>query len=265
VRERGRAVAAWACLVLVGLPGTARSGPGAAGGESGAANGGPGASDDDRTRDGTSFSACAPDTAARLGFIEDRLDAGRSYARYWWGGWTGFYGIGTVVTSVQAATEDDRGERANDVVSAAKAAFGTARLLYAPPAARKGAAALRALPVSGEDECRRRLARGEELLRASAAEAGARYSWTRHLANVGINVAGGLIVAEGFDEPGSAWTSAGIGIGVGEAMLWSHPWRARADLAEYERRFPADGVPRPAPVSWELVPCPGGAGIRLAF
>jgi hypothetical protein len=208
--------------------------------------------------------ACDADTTERLRFLEDRLEEGRRYARYWWGGWTGFYGLGTIVTSVQAATENDSGERANDVVSAVKAAFGTARLLYAPPNAKNGADAMRAIPADSPAGCAERLARGEGLLRQNADEARSRWSWKRHLSVVGINLAGALIVTQAFDEP-RGWTSAGIGVGVGEAMIWSHPWGDDSDLAEYERRFAADGMPAPRRVTWGIAPQLGGAALHVAF
>jgi hypothetical protein len=205
--------------------------------------------------------ACDPETAARLRFLEDRLDARRTYADWWWKGWTGFYGIGTVVETVQAATEDDRGKRADYAVSAGKAAFGTVRLALFPPTARVGADPMRDVALDGPGACRDRLAVGERLLRESAHESESRWSWKRHAANVGINVAGGLIVAEGFDES-DGWISAGVGIAIGEVMTFSHPWQADDDLAEYERRFSGGSEPR---VSWQVLPWQHGARLVLAF
>jgi hypothetical protein len=205
--------------------------------------------------------SCDPDTAARLRFLEERLDARRTYADWWWKGWTGFYGIGTVVETVQAATEDDEGKQADYAVSAGKAAFGTVRLALYPPTARQGADPIRAVPLGGPGACRERLDVGERLLRENAHESESRWDWKRHLANVGINVAGGLIVAEGFDES-DGWISAGVGIAVGEAMTFSHPWEADDDLAEYQRRFEGPAAPR---VSWHVLPWQGGARFMLAF
>jgi hypothetical protein len=204
---------------------------------------------------------CDPDTTARLRFLEDRLDQRRTYADYWWKGWTAFYGIGTVVETVQAATEDDRGKRADYAVSAGKAAFGTIRLALYPPTARRGADEMRDVPLDRPGACRERLDVGERLLRENAHESESRWSWKRHAANVGINVAGGLIVAEGFDES-DGWISAGVGIAVGEAMTFSHPWKADDDLAEYQRRFEGPAAPR---VSWYVLPWQGGARLMLAF
>src|SRR5262249_37783368 len=147
-----------------------------------------------------------------------------------------FYGIGTVVSSVEAGTEGDEGKRADYTVNAVKAAIGVGRLVLFPPTAKAGAAAMREAAPSDETACRERLRIGEELMRTNARETASRWSWKRQAAVIGINVAGGLIVAEGFKES-RGWQSMGIGIGVGEIMTFSYPWKAEDDLAEYQQKF----------------------------
>lgn len=211
------------------------------------------------------FASCSVGTSERLAFIEDRLEARRPYASYWWMGWTGFYGLGAVVQAGRAATDDDDSKQADFVVSAVKASFGVARLLVWPPSAKAGAAAMRVVDPRDESACRERLRIGEELLRRNARESAARWDWKRHAANVGINVAGGLIVAEGWDDPSRGWRSAGIGIAVGEAFTLSHPWKAPADLVEYEERFGEVAAPAPTDVSFELAPQLGGVALAVRF
>ena len=70
---------------------------------------------------------CDANHAERIRFIESRLEQRRTYADYWWKGWTAGYGAGTVVEAVLAGTEDHTGRQADYAVSAAKAAFGTGR------------------------------------------------------------------------------------------------------------------------------------------
>lgn len=205
---------------------------------------------------------CRPDDAARIRFLEARLDARRGYADWWWKGWTTTYGVGAVVEAVQAGLEDDTGRQADYAVSAAKAAFGTTRLLRFPPTARRGADPMRAVEPVDEAACRERLATGEALLRTNADETASRWSWKRHLANVAINVAGGVIVAEGFDES-RGWRSMAVGIAVGELMTFTHPWKADDDLVEYERRF--GGLPAGQRVSLGIVPWHQGARLVLRF
>jgi hypothetical protein len=213
----------------------------------------------------TSFDSCAEDTAARLRFIEQRLEDGRTYAQYWWRGWLGFYALGTVVTSAQAATESDGGQRADHIVSAVKALGGTVRQIVFRPTAKYGTDAMLAIPATSPENCRQRLATGEELLRKIAIEARSRYSWKRHFFNLVVNIGAGVIVAEGFDQPSEGLTSAVIGIAVGEAMTWSHPWRGTKDLEDYERQFAPVTMPKSPRVSMDFIPMAGGAGVRVRF
>src|SRR5687767_4075226 len=89
--------------------------------------------------DDASLGRCSGGTAERLTFIEQRLEERQPYAKYWWMGWTGFYGLGVVIQSAQAATEDDDSRQADLVVSAVKATFGVTRLVFWPPTAKQGA------------------------------------------------------------------------------------------------------------------------------
>ena len=123
---------------------------------------------------------------------------------------------------------------------------------------------MRTVEPNDEAACRERLRIGEELLRENAKESASRWSWKRHAANVAINVAGGLIVAEGFDES-RGWRSAGIGIAVGEIMTFSHPWKADKDLVEYEQRFGTTPDLAPRPITWNVAPSLGGVQLSVNF
>ena len=209
-----------------------------------------------------SLDRCAADDAERIRFIEDRLESRRTYADYWWKGWMGGYALGTVIESVEASTHDSEGRKADYAISAAKALFGTVRVALNPPTARVGADPMRAIAPVDAASCRQRVEVGEELLRKNAKESEARWDWKRHAANVAINVAHGIIVSQAFDED-RGWTSAGVGIAVGEAMTFSHPWRGDDDLAEYEQKF--GGSPPPQRVSFSIAPWNQGARVLVRF
>jgi hypothetical protein len=180
---------------------------------------------------------CEPELAARLRFLEPRLASHARYARSWWWVWNGVYGGGIAYGSALAATGDGRGERANEAVNAVKSAIGLTRNLLAPPAAREGVEGLEAIDPSHPGACAERLARAEQQLARAAQEAREeRRAWLPHLSNLALNLAGALVVAEGFDE-GSGWSSGLLGIVVGEIRLWSHPWQAESTLEEYRKRF----------------------------
>jgi len=198
----------------------------------------------------------------RLAYIEPQLDSGSGYASLWWYGWTGFYATGVVVQSTRAGLTDDSAKRADLIVSAVKATGGVFHLLYSPLHAKDGADAIRAMPSTTREDRLRQLARAEEQLRINGEAADKRYSWTRHLTNVGVNVAGALIVGEGFGDRSRGWQSAGIGIAVGEAMIWSQPWWLAEERDKYEQRFNKVSTPR---VSWHVAPTLGGAAVYGTF
>ena len=237
-----------ASLVLVLFASSVGAFPAAAGGDAPAAGGDP-------------LAACDSDTSARIRFIESRLDAGAPYARNWWTFFTMFYGTGTIYSYVRAAKTGDNAKRANSYVSAAKAAFGTTRLLLAQPTAKLGSKPMREVTLDSREACREALVIGEELLRRNAKESERRYSWKAHLATVAINVAGALIVSEGYGGSRRAWTSAGVGIAVGEVFNWSHPWNGTRDLEDYEREFGGS----PDTVRWNLIPDATGLRILARF
>jgi hypothetical protein len=208
---------------------------------------------------------CSGGTRERLVFLETHLDGEQRYAYWWWQGWNGVYVGGMAIQSVRAGFEGDDGEQADLVVSAVKAGIGLTRNLLRPPPAKEGTRELRGLSTATERDCEQRLARAEEILRRNAAAARReRRSWIPHAANLGLNLAGALIVTQGFDEA-SGWGSAALGFAVGEARIWSYPWRAGGALAEYERRFPASGLPPSPQTSLQVEPWGSGVQVVLRY
>lgn len=210
------------------------------------------------------FEYCDGETAARIRFIEEALEANRSYARYYYAGWLSFYTLGVGFSSYGAAL-NERGERAVHILSAIKAVGGIGRTLLWPPSARAGAAASRALPARDDEQCRHRLQLAEQTLRRNARQAGLRWNWWPHLINLAIHVGGAVIVGETWGARRDAWGQAALGETVGEAIIWSFPWQAADTLEEYERRFPASGLPPEPRLRWNLAPQPWGAALSLRF
>jgi len=199
----------------------------------------------------------------RLDFLIERLDSGRDYAWWWWTGWTAFYGLGVVVEGMRAGLTDHEARRAQYIVGSVKAVGGVAVLLLRPPEAKDGADDVRALPHSTPDDRRRQLAVAERQLHTNAELSDRRYSWLRHAINLGVNAAGGVIIAQGFDDPSRGARSAGVGAAVGELSIWTQPWWPPHDWEEYQRRFNA--APVAQRVSWRIVPISGGAAFQLNF
>jgi hypothetical protein len=205
-------------------------------------------------------SRCGPEQQARLDWLVDRLESHERYADLWWRGWIGFYGIGAVVEGVRAGVEDDRGKRADQIVSAVKAVGGVTRLYFFRPTARLGADPLGDDRFDDEAACRQAVEHAESLLRDAAEESDQRWRILPHLSNVAINMAGAVIVTEGFDE-NDGWASAAVGIAVGEAMIWSHPWTGHDDLEEYRTRFSA----APTKATWAVAPLSRGLSLQVRF
>ncbi len=201
------------------------------------------------------------DIDARLRFLEERLDDGRRNAQIWQYGFTGGYSLGTVLGIVQASTTSDSDTRVNSIVSAAKAAGGTARLLLSPHPARHGADAMRAISGASREDRLRRLAAGEDLLQEIVDRTDTRWSWKRHAANLAVNAAGAAIVWPVGDRD-DALIGAGVGIAVGTLMTFTMPWRSLDDTEDYRRRFE---MARKPSVRFGLAPLPNGVVLRVDF
>jgi hypothetical protein len=210
------------------------------------------------------FERCDGDTAARIRFLEQSLDDNSTYAQYYFGGWLGFYTIGLGVSSYNAAN-NERGERAVQIASAVKAVGGIGRILFWQPSARFGADSSRSMPVNNQADCSLRLQKAEEQLRTNAHESDRRWGWKAHVFNAALHVTGAVIVGEVWGARKDAWAQAGLGTVIGEAVIWTHPWQANDTIEEYERRFPASGLPPEPRVSWGLAPTLGGAGLYVRF
>lgn len=197
--------------------------------------------------------------AARLGFLEERLDAARPTALAWQYGWTGVYAAGLVSNSVYAVRADDGDERVRGIVDAAKSALATAQMVgmfWDPLPGTLGAQPMRDVGGGDPRSQLEQVAVGERLLRDAAKQAETRYSWSRHLLGIATNLVGGAVIWK-LGDAGDAAESTLIGIAVGEAQIWSEPWRATGDLRDYEQRFPG------ASVGWSLRG--KGTGVELVL
>jgi hypothetical protein len=192
---------------------------------------------------------------ARLDFLTERLDAGRFSAAAWQYGWSGFYAVGTLTNGIQLLTAGDTDGRVVSLVDGLKSVGALAVLVTDPLPARLGADPVRAVPESAS---RYRLAVGERQLVENYVRAESRYSLQRHLEGVTTNLIGGAFIWA-FGDSSDALRSTLVGIAVGEAQIWSQPWRASGDLRDYRAAFPATL----ANLEWELRPM--GTGVQLAF
>jgi hypothetical protein len=201
------------------------------------------------------------EVSERLRFLDARLKANARLSTAWQVGWSGVYGVGMVVQAGRANAAESDAERADLIVSASKAGIGTLSRLLRPPLAMSASQKLRVLPEATPEERLRKLARAEDLLERTARESDARYSWIAHTTNIGLNVAGGLIVWLGYHDFARAAESAGIGVAVGELSIWTQPWQPKRDWKAYRRRYQRLEVGiRPT-----LTTTSGGGSLRVKF
>jgi hypothetical protein len=197
---------------------------------------------------------------ARLGFLEQRLEAGRPTALAWQWGWTGFYTASFALSVGYAIAAEDGDDRVRVFVDAAKSGLATVqtlRLLRDPLPANLGAQPMREVPGNDQPARLERLAVGERQLLASVARAETRYSLRRHLIVLGGNLLGGAAILA-LGDARDALQSTAIGTAVGEAQIWSEPWRATSDLRDYEAAFAATPG-----TGWDLRP--KGTGVELVL
>ena len=204
----------------------------------------------------------AAELAARTDFLTERLDEGRRTAQLWQYGWTGAFGIGVVASTAQAVTADDGDARVLHIVGAVKSAGALAQMLTDPLPARLGTDPMRAVADSTRAGALQRLAVGERLLIENAARAESRFSLRRHVEGVTTNLIGGAVIW-GFGDRTDALVSTLSGILVGELQIWSQPWRARRDLAEYRAAFPTTLASYG--IDWQIRPRVNGVELALRF
>ena len=204
----------------------------------------------------------------RIEWLEQTLDAGAGYSKLWQYGWSSGYAVGMVAGAVRAGTENKKNNkkkhevRTNAIVTASKALIGTTRLLLTPHPGRLGAQPMRDVVGTNHDAKLQRLAAGEAQLEEVAERAEKRHRWQRHAGNVALNLIGGGFIF-GFGDDTDAAISIGVGLAVGELMIWTSPKRAEADLQSYRQQFAS--TPQDPPWTVSLVPMTGGAGIKIDF
>ncbi len=179
----------------------------------------------------------------RLRFLEAQLEAPKIHAQVWFWGWLSVYagsaGIqGLRLGLVDGAELDATAQRADLTVTIVRSVLAFANhLLFYRLKARYGAEPMQ--EIEGEDRAAKlaRLAAGEEALVSYAAESRRRYSWVRHALAVAVNLAGFFITWQGYNDLRQALLTTGIGLTLGEIIIWSQPWQPVGALEEYRARY----------------------------
>jgi hypothetical protein len=202
----------------------------------------------------------------RTQFISERLDDGQLHSQIWQYGFTAGYSLGVVIGTYQAIDERNAKDHklAAGIVTAVKASFGVARLLYAPNPGRNGSEAIQAIGGETREDRIARLYTAESELHDVEKRAESRWDWQRHAGNLAVNGAGAAVIA-GLGGSSKAIESGVVGVVVGTIMTFSMPWRGVDDAEDYRQMIRGDKLPDDPEVSWNLYSTGTGLGIQLDF
>jgi hypothetical protein len=156
------------------------------------------------------------ETKARLEALRALLDSESARADAWTWGWSGAYVMITIAQLVPVAFVD-ADTRIDLWVGAVSSVVG-AVLQGALPLRVPSAEGLPDEPDAALAEAERRAAEGAEHERQFAA-------WYSHCVNVAVNAIAGLVLGLGYQHWVSAALSFGVGVAVGEVVLFTQPTR----------------------------------------
>jgi hypothetical protein len=171
--------------------------------------------------------------AARLQFIDARLQHTAHRARVWSWGW----GLGLsalTIGNLALVPLVDREERVDYYVGAVNALTGVLPLLILPLTAMEDARILKTKRAAGTD-CRALLPEAEAMLVRSAVSQAEGRAWWNHVANVIVNGGAGLFLGLAYDHWGAGIFGGVAGIAIGEAMIFTQPIDSIADVAQYQK------------------------------
>ncbi|HTY17772.1 MAG TPA: hypothetical protein VMH82_08590 [Myxococcota bacterium] len=202
---------------------------------------------------------------ARLNFLEERLDAGYLHAAAWYWGWLTIDGLSGISQIQDADQAREAGDRSRDIVNAVKSTVGVADILVIRPMpGRQGARPIRALPDGSHEEKLARLARGEEILRASADRVQANRSWGVHVGNFLFNLAGSAVLF-GLGHSEAAGVTLATGAIGGEVQIWTEPWSGLRNLSDYQHLVESGHASTREPQPWHLAPARDGLALEMHF
>ncbi len=174
------------------------------------------------------------EVSRRLAFIEARLQSGTAASNRWWNAW--FYGwtAFSVTQAAVALATTDRGLRIDMAVGAASSSLGVLPLGVFPLPSLRAAAKLGALPAASPAERRRKLARGERLLKESAEAEALGRSWINHALGATVSLGFGLLLGLAYKRPVSGVINTVGGIALTELQIFTQPTAAIDDYRTYQ-------------------------------
>ena len=208
---------------------------------------------------------------ARYAFVAEELERGVRPSRWWHWGWLSLtFGAVTLQATIGAMV-DDREVQVSSVYGAIGPFLAMLTHLNGPLPGVAAFDQVSRLPAGSSAERRARLYEAESLLQASVRRERWERGWFPFTSMVVLPTAIGGAVWMGYDYPWSALRVGLTNIAGSLGRIFTYPqWASRA-WTRYQGRFgdplcEADALPRPTrAIRVEIVPAPGGAGLRLTF
>ena len=207
------------------------------------------------------------DVGTRLMDIQTHLDDRAPRANAWWYGWLAGFTALTVAQGTIAATTNDPGVRADQVVGAATSVLGIAGVVMSPVPTGRGARQLRHLRAEGTHRTEAQLLYAESLLREASEGETAQRNWVQHTLNAVVGLGSGAVLWAGWDRPVPGIIQAASSVAIGEVMILSTPRRGRRAWDAYQSRYGSGSYsPEKPEITWGLWMRPEGVvGLTARF
>lgn len=180
----------------------------------------------------------APDTQARIQWIQSKLNAASGSARLWQYGWTSFHAASTLVYGEQAYTADSPAEghdRTDAQVAAISSFLGLMGNLLDPLTTASNARALTALPANNDAEMAAKLKKAEIFLHQNALQEQRARSMKAHIATTLVALISGLVVAHDDNRNDDGERTFAGSLLFGELQIFTAPTDATQAWEAYQR------------------------------
>lgn len=183
------------------------------------------------------------DAAARIAWIQEAMDEGSGVSKLWQYGWTGFYGVDTIVEAAIASGkdgEDEEDERFDSTVNATLSFLGVAGMLIDPMTLHSDAKRLAVMPETSDEEIAAKLTAAELYLRRGAEREERGRSFKTHLTYGSVNLAAGLVVTLDGGRHQDGLVIFAVATLVSEIQIFTTPQRAIASWEAYQQGAAGD-------------------------
>jgi len=209
----------------------------------------------------------------RLIYINTSLSEGQFNANLWYWGWlSGYTAAATVQLSLYFYPDKLNKKHPNYARQDMMAGFittmlGIGGLAIDPMVPGYALCKYRDMPENTPEERLAKLKQAEYWLKKSAKRERDGRGWLNHVLNFAVNFTAGMVIWLGFDRPWyDFFITFGPGFAIGEAQIFTQPWRAIDDWQAYQRKYMMASMPRrDISKGWYMAAYPGGFVAGMYF